>query len=223
MLKNLLRNFYWRIAAIGINAVWVARDPRSRTAELRRWLREYRQDDLITARRPWWPYPLIDAVAENLPRGAEVFEFGGGGSSLWLHDHGARLTVVEHHRGWYETLRHHLPEDVTLLLREPRASGTVGSESEPGHFFDDYRDAIAEVPDASLDLVVVDGRARVACGIAAMSKVRPGGMLLLDDSQRARYALLGERLAAWHRMDYRGLKSGGDALGQATVWRKGSS
>ena len=48
--------------------------------------------------------------------------------------------------------------------------------------------AICDEPDASLDLVVVDGRARVECARRAMPKVKPGGLLLLDDTSRERYA-----------------------------------
>jgi hypothetical protein len=77
---------------------------------------------------------------------------------------------------------------------------------------------VADQGDASLDLVIVDGRARVACGLAAMAKVKPGGMLLLDDSDRPRYARLREALTGWHGRDYRGFKPGGGPVCQTTVW-----
>ena len=37
------------------------------------------------------------------------------------------------------------------------------------------------------DLIVIDGRLRAACLAAAMSALRPGGIILFDDSGRARY------------------------------------
>ena len=195
----------------------LARRPRL-ARELPVWLR-HRNRTTMELRRPWWPYRAAEAVAAALPPGGRVFEFGGGGSTLWLHDLGATLTTVEHHKGWYEELRSLLPDDVTLILREPTSDGTASSESEPG-FFDDYVATIAEVADDSLDLVIVDGRARVACGTAAMDKVKPGGMLLLDDSDRPRYAQLVERLAAWPRTVHRGLKPGGGATFETSVWRR---
>jgi hypothetical protein len=158
------------------------------------------------------------AVARRLPAGGSVFEFGGGGSSLWLLDRGARLTVVEHHRGWYEELRRILPSTVDLILCEPAPEGVVASDAESGRFFDEYVQAINAQRDDSLDLVIIDGRARVACGLAAMNKVKPGGMLLLDDSDRRRYGRLIDALATWERADFRGLKAGGGGVHQTSIW-----
>ena len=185
--------------------------------DLPQWLRD-RQRTTLELRSPWWPYGAADAVAKRLPAGASVFEFGGGGSTLWLHDKGAKVTTVEHHRGWHDDLRRLLPDEVTLILREPTTEGSISSEGEPGGFFDDYVATVSALPDESLDLVIVDGRARVACGLAAMGKVKRGGMLLLDDSDRPRYAPLRERLEAWAREDFRGLGPGGGRVQQTSVW-----
>jgi hypothetical protein len=186
-----------------------------------RWVRD-RKTTTIAGRKPWWPYRAADGVKAALPERPAVFEFGGGGSTLWLHDHGARLTVVENDRDWYEVLRDNLAETetVTLLLREAELSGEIGSQSMPGRYFDGYVATIADQTDESLDLVIVDGRARVACGLAAMPKVKPGGLLLLDDSDRERYTPLSTALSSWERTDYRGLKPGGGAPCQTTVWRR---
>jgi hypothetical protein len=197
---------------------YVARRP-SRAPEIRAWIRD-RGRTTIDSRTPWWPYAAIQGVREALPPAAVVFEFGGGGSTLWLHDLGARVTCVEHHREWFGSLRQRLPEDVTLALREPTSTGAATSESEPGNFFDDYVCAVTEQADSTIDLVIVDGRARVACGLAAMSKIRPGGMLLLDDSDRPRYRPLLEALNGWDRTDYTGLKIGGGPPCRTTVWRR---
>jgi hypothetical protein len=42
--------------------------------------------------------------------------------------------------------------------------------------------AIEAVPDASLDFVVVDGWYRPVCTRAALSKLKPGGILLIDNT-----------------------------------------
>ncbi len=197
---------------------WTVADPR-RLAEVAWWIR-HRRRTTMGSRTPWWPRPAIEAVGAALPRGARVLEFGGGGSTLWMHDLGARVVCVEHDARWYEQLRAGLPPEVEVELRTPAATGSVVSEKAPGLYFDDYVAALDRQTDGSLDLVVVDGRARVACGLAAREKVRPGGMLLLDDSDRDHYAALRDALADWPRQDFRGLKIGSGGTARTTVWTR---
>ncbi|WP_138734662.1 class I SAM-dependent methyltransferase [Modestobacter excelsi] len=162
----------------------------------------------------------VEAVGGSLPPEPTVFEFGGGGSTLWLHDLGARITSVEHDPEWFEVLRDALPASVELVLRPPALVGAIGSVAEPGHFFDAYVGELASRADESFDLIVVDGRARVDCGLVARGKVKSGGMLLLDDSDRPRYGALVDALSGWERADFVGLKVGGGGTAQTTVWRR---
>ena len=57
----------------------------------------------------------------------------------------------------------------------------------PGASFERYVRAIDDYPDGHFHFVSVDGRARVACLERALAKVAPGGLLILDNSQRERY------------------------------------
>lgn len=189
--------------------------------ELRRvptWLRE-RKAGTLDLRRPWWPYDMVDFVAEILPANARVFEYGGGGSSIWLSDRGARLTVVEHDMDWSRRLRYVLPSEVELLEAPPTASGTITSSRRTG-FFDDYVKAIDGYPDGSFDLVIVDGRARVDCVVRAKSKVRDGGYLLLDDSDRRHYGSAHAEMSSWKEKSISGLKVGSGIPSTTTIWRK---
>ena len=196
---------------------FVARHP-GELGRVPRWLRE-RNAATMELRSPWWPYDAVSWVAAHLPAGARVFEYGGGGSTLWLHDRGAAVTVAEHHAGWHRQLAEALPGSVRLLLVPPQSEGSVTSAVEPG-FFDDYVAAIDGEPDGSLDLVIVDGRARVECARRAMPKVKPGGMLLLDDTERSRYRATVEMLAGWGRHVFTGLKAGHRAPAHTSVWKR---
>jgi CheY-like chemotaxis protein len=190
-----------------------------RAGEVLRWARQRRQST-IESRLPWWPFAAINGVAASLPPEAVVFEFGGGGSTLWLADLGAQVTVAEHDREWFEVLCQQLGDTATTLLSEPSTEGTISSVKTPGKFFDEYVGLIAAQPAGRFDLVIVDGRARVECGLAAMSKIRPGGIMLLDDSHRLRYEPLREALSGWARTDHRGLKIGSNKVAQTTTWVK---
>jgi hypothetical protein len=69
-----------------------------------------------------------------------------------------------------------------------QVKGNIGSDKRGfgGQFFDDY---VAAIGDTSgyFDLIVIDGRAREACLTAAISRLAPGGFILLDDFKRKRY------------------------------------
>ncbi len=189
--------------------------------ELRRipsWIRE-RKAGTLELRRPWWPYDMVDHVGQILPTNARVFEFGGGGSSLWLSDRGARLTVVEHDLEWSRQLRASLPSHVELIEAPPTPAGSVASSHGTG-YFDHYVQAIDSYPDHSFDLVIVDGRARVDCVVRARRKVAYGGYLLLDDSDRLRYNGALTAMSTWSATSITGLKIGSGIPSTTTVWEK---
>jgi hypothetical protein len=197
-------------------AKYLTRNP-GEIASFPRWLREHSASPMVQ-RMPWWPFPVPAFVRGILPRGAGVFEFGAGGSTLWFEDLGAEVTAVEHDRQWFELIRSHTGSATRLLLREPSAHGSIASEAESG-YFDAYVGAIDSVPPASLDLVTIDGRCRVEAGMRAIEKVRPGGWLLLDDSWRPRYRPLLEALDGFDCQRFHGLRPGGGTPSTTSCWR----
>lgn len=209
-----------RITAAGRLAWALAREP-GQLAGVPAWWRA-RSVEAPIAQQPWWPAGAVTLVGRQIGVGSVVFEYGGGGSTRWLAGLGATVTTVEHDMVWYRQIAPDLPDTVSLLLREPERSGRVHSVVEPGAF-DGYVAAIADYPDRAFDLVIVDGRARVASGLAAMDKVREGGLLLLYDAQRTRYRDLHRALRGWPRTDVRGLKPGEVEISQTTVWSRPGS
>lgn len=217
---TLIKRLAWLCRDECTAAMHIARHPSDLTRNTQ-WLRQ-RTASTMWLRMPWWPYDAISWVAAALPLGARVFEYGGGGSTLWLADRGAVVTVAEHDGLWHRQLADSLPSSVRLLLRPPAAEGTVTAASVSG-FFDDYVAAITGEPDGSLDLVIVDGRARVECVRRAIPKVRPGGLLLMDDTDRTRYQPAIDLLSEWERHVFTGLKPGHRAPAQTSVWRRPGS
>lgn len=127
-------------------------------------------------RLPWLPFQLIDELAQTVRPGTKVFEYGGGGSTLWLLDRGAYVVTVEHDPGWAEHLRSSVTSSRWTLLEPGEANA-----------YESYVSAIDIYDDDSFDVVVVDGRERARCVAAARTKVRPGGILIVDDADRERY------------------------------------
>jgi len=86
--------------------------------------------------------------------------------------------------------------------------------------YEAYARAIDAEPDGSLDLVLVDGRARVACLRQARSKVRSGGFIILDDSARPEYAEAAALLAGWPCRRFGGLGPGKHLPAETAAWQR---
>lgn len=180
------------LARLGVVALLDRAARRSRTALwVRSWLAVYDLDDMLRLDVPWWTFEAADAVEEHLGRhpGARVFEWGSGASTVWLATRAGSVTSVEHDAGWAAQMRRVLPANAELRVVEPvRRPGGVRS-AKPGFEALDFTDYVAalDARDGLFDVVVVDGRAREACVDRALAHVAPGGLLVLDNVDRARY------------------------------------
>ena len=144
---------------------------------------------------PWWTYRAIDVVeawlaARNRP--IRVFEYGSGASTVWLARRVDEVHSVEHDARFAEQLRPMLDQypHVALHVVEPVPSASPPVPSaKPGYAgldFSHYVAAIEQVP-GTFDLVVIDGRAREACLATALPRLAPGGLIVYDNTRRARY------------------------------------
>lgn len=154
---------------------------------------------------PWWTYRAMDAVEawiDARPAPVRVFEWGSGASTLWLADRVDEIVTVEHHPEFSRLIRPVLAlrTNVTFLevpappTQSPRIdSQKAGSED---HDFYDYIHAIDDQV-GSFDLIVIDGRSREACLGIAVERLEPDGLIVFDNSHRARYraAIAGSGLA----------------------------
>ena len=167
-------------------------------------------------------YPWINAGAvrfldRHLTPDMTGFEWGSGRSTAFLAHRVRHVVTVEHKAKWLRR--------VTTLLRNqgltakatcrfiPPGTDPGRPEQRPAIWsrrgyrhrkpeFAAYADAILDFPEASLDVVLIDGRARVECAYNALSRVRPGGFLLLDNSEWEKYAPIFAAAAGWTRRDY---------------------
>lgn len=131
-----------------------------------------------------------------------VLEWGSGGSTQALlrdFPHLDTLISIEHDPGWHTRIKAEIPDPRAHLYRFPCAvpepdihqdikaweAWMERCEDEP-EILRDYIDFPTTL-NLTFDLVLVDGRARVHCMHAGWKVLRPGGLLVLHDAQRARY------------------------------------
>src|SRR4051794_37129916 len=101
---------------------FLVRHPRE-VVHLRRWW-PVRHSAPLDLRVPFWPYDAVRFVKRQLPYAATVFEYGSGGSTLWLTDQGARVIAIEHHPDWHSRLRAAAPR-LDITLHEPAPDGEI--------------------------------------------------------------------------------------------------
>ena len=204
-------------------------DPRQ-LRYLRRWWPDRRASDFVGRRIPWLTYGAVDWLGTVVGPGSRVFEFGSGGSSCIFLDRGAELTSVEHDADWHARMRAVVPQSPGARLRlvEPRPLSPGQSDRSyvstkvdgVPRDYEAYARSIDSEPDESFDLVLVDGRARVACVRHARAKVRLGGYLVLDDSARPEYAAAAQLLAGWPIRRFGGLGPGKRLPAETAAWRR---
>lgn len=123
---------------------------------------------------PWMNYTVINLLSERLHDGLSVFEFGSGYSTFFYARLAKKVVSVEYDREWYNMMKDRLPDTVSLIYREKDVDGqycrTVTEDNEP------------------YDVVIVDGRDRVNCVKQAIGCLSKAGVVILDDSERMKYA-----------------------------------
>jgi hypothetical protein len=175
---------------------------------------------------PWLSFRAIAWLRSYLRPEMDVFEYGSGGSTIFLASRVVELVSVEHDLEWYTKTTRRLEDlglQCTYLLREPVAGADERFRStDPAYremSFEPYVKAIDACDDGTFDLVIVDGRARPACAIRAIPKVRAGGYLLLDDADRPHYGAAIEALSGYTRTDLRGAVPYSTTIETTSVWR----
>lgn len=146
--------------------------PRYAYDRLTVWLYEKLHPDSL------WLTSAANKILESWLRPSDVgFEWGAGRNTLWLAKRVANLTSIEHDAQYYERIR--LSLSVAQIKNVHLQLQSLDGEENSA-----YIKAINSYTPNSLDFVLVDGRLRHYCVIAAVDKVRPGGLLILDNANR---------------------------------------
>ena len=126
---------------------------------------------------PWLTRQAVGILDSFLRPSDRALEWGSGRSTLWLGRRVGHLTSIEDSAPWRAQIERRLEEakmtNVRYLLCEPAANGN-----------NSYVDVVEEFGDESLDFALVDGSYRSECANRVLTKLRPGGMLAVDNANR---------------------------------------
>ena len=161
------------------------------------WRESYQPDrSPIGDRVPWITFGARLHLERILRPGSRVFEYGAGGSTLFFLDRGCSVTTVEHDVAWLERIRacvrpgapwtfHHVPPGPADEGDQDYLSSFPGYR---GLSFRRYVHVLDGYPAGEFDIIMVNGRARGPCLAAASRLVDSKGLVILDNSERPRYA-----------------------------------
>lgn len=147
---------------------------------LRNWLYERHHPD-----HPWLAPGAISWLVGALRPEMIAFEWGSGRSTLWFARRVKRLTSIESDPAWFDQVDRQVRDaglsnvDLRHIPLDHAEADTYRADYSP---LPANPAAIASVPDESLDLVIVDGWYRPVCARAAIPKLKPGGLLLIDNT-----------------------------------------
>lgn len=147
--------------------------------------------DTLSSKTPYMPELVIDWLESNLNKKMRVFEWGSGGSTLFIANRVKSIVSIEYGKRWYVKLVWHLFKNrilnchIKLVLPDKISQEEYRSSDKYGHLtFKKFVEAIDSYPDDYFDLIIIDGRVRLKCLEHAKTKVKHGGYILFDDADR---------------------------------------
>lgn len=124
----------------------------------------------VSDTRPWLMPEVIEWLERTLKPTDTVLETGAGGSTVFFAARVQQVITYEHTREWADKiLARKLPN--VLMCNWPDYP-TAGLRLQDGDRF---------------DFAFIDGRGRVRSCLDVLPHIKPGGWLVLDDSDRGRY------------------------------------
>ena len=113
---------------------------------------------------PWYTYPAIEYLDGLDFSNSNILEYGSGASSVWWAKRANSVTAIEHDKNWFKKVSAHGLENLSIELA-------------PGK--NDYLDV---GKDDVFDIIIIDGVHRESCAKCIGSKLRKGGLVILDNS-----------------------------------------
>ena len=122
---------------------------------------------------PWCTYPFIQFIEPRLKKNFDVFEFGGGNSTIWYAQRVNSIKAVEHDQGWVEYISDKMPGNAKIIYKELVADGEYSKEVLIG--------------EEKYHIVIIDGRDRNNCAKNSINCLTDDGVIVFDNTNLPDY------------------------------------
>jgi hypothetical protein len=150
---------------------------------------------------PWYTYPAIEQLSTWDFRHCDILEYGSGNSTLWWMDRARSVTSIEHSIEWHQYVSNQVNENCKLLL------SAVDMEKDDKKQIEDYVGCVGQL--GYFDVIIVDGvnkpGVRMECARRALEHLKPGGLFIIDNSDRLPDTCKMMRNAGFLEIDFKGL------------------
>lgn len=162
---------------------------------------------------PFMPRPVADRLLELMQKSECYLEYGTGGTTMRAQEIGVpNIVAVESDALWLEAVRYRSGRSATksqchFIYVDIGPTGEWSYPVSETHWKNFHHYALrawelSEERAISPDLVLIDGRFRVACFLASLLFAKPGCRILIDDySDRSHYASIEQFLEPEQRID----------------------
>ena len=113
---------------------------------------------------PWWSYPAIYFIQSLDLSKSDIFEYGSGNSTIFLSKRCKSITSVEHDVAWQKIIQPKLKKRLHMVADNPQ----------------DYSEAINKFS-KKYDIIIIDGQYRAECAKQALTHIKSGGFIILDN------------------------------------------
>lgn len=128
---------------------------------------------------PWLTPGAMKMIKKYLTNSSKIFEYGSGLSTVWFSKKCDSITSVEHDEEWFKRIKE--------KIKNNNSNAQIIYVNVINENYSEYEKKICEYENESFDIILIDGRSRVNCMKNSIDKIKKGGLIILDDSQRPRY------------------------------------
>jgi SAM-dependent methyltransferase len=126
---------------------------------------------------PWLNPKIREALDSLLQPTDFMVECGSGRSTLWFARRVQQLLSIEFDPEWLK----HVQQKLAAAQIRNVDLRFVDYSLEGDQQNNEYIACLTALPDSSIDVCLIDGGPRSYCAMALLSKLKPGGLLVIDD------------------------------------------
>lgn len=124
-------------------------------------------------------------LLNNINKNHFVLEYGSGFSTLEIAKLCKHITSIEHNLEWYNIVKSQKSNNCDLIFAKPNLNYIEGLHDGTYEEFKTYVDS--PLNKNIFDIVLIDGRARVACASVMKKLVHKDSLIFIHDFERVEY------------------------------------
>lgn len=134
---------------------------------------------------PWLSPKSVRFLDENLKSDMSLFEWGSGRSTLWFSQRVNEVVSIEYNEQWFHKVQEMIKEVENINLQYVPLEHPLKAPT-PKHYdpIPKYVTAIHNFDKKHFDIVLIDGHYRLTCADQCLDYIKPGGFLVIDNSNR---------------------------------------